>query len=214
MILNHNKNSTQNEPSPPQPIGGPQSGTLADSAIHTHRQAPRSFRGNKDQWVFQSDREIYLIGTSNLARIPPHSYTNIQIDSFSGATTHHFLQTIHRTSPHPHVKHLIISIGLNNRDLHPDKTTNKQLNQLYQEACTVFPNAQIHIPIIHYSQSLPRTQQTNLNKINSFIESHYSHLTPIPPQHFHTQGDGIHWTEGTAQRILTNWLTQLNLQML
>ena len=161
--------------------------------------------------MFQSDKEIYLIGTSNLARIPAHANANVQIDSFSGATTYHFLQAIHRTPPHPHVKHLIISIGINNRELHPEKTTNKQLNLLYQGACTVFPNAQIHIPLIHFSPHLTRTEQANLTRVNTFITSHYNHLTVIPPHQFHTQGDGIHWTQETARRILTNWLTQLNL---
>ena len=206
-----NKNSNGNELPSPQPTGGPLAGVLGEPVSRTHRLAPRSFRGNKDQWVFQSEKEIYLIGTSNLARIPPHAHDNVQIDSFAGATTYHFLQAIHRTTPQPHIKHLIISIGINNRELHPDKTTNKQLNLIYQRACTVFPNAQIHIPHIHFSQHLPHTDQANLTRVNNFITTHYHYLTTIPPQQFHTQGDGIHWTQETVRR--THWLTQLNLHI-
>ena len=210
-VIRTSKNSNGNELPPPQPVGDPLARVLGEPAPHTHRHTPRSFRGNKEQWAFHGEKEIYLIGTSNLARIPPYAQDNVQIDSFSGATTHHFLQAIHRTPPQPHIKHLIISIGINNRELHPEKTTNKQLNLIYQKACTVFPNAQIHIPLIHFSTQLPLTDQANLTKVNNFITSHYDHLTTIPPQHFHTQGDGIHWTQETARRILTHWITQLNL---
>ena len=203
-MIQRNKNSNQNELPLPQPVGVTQSGDLGEPVLHTHTQAPRSFRGNKEQWTFGSEKEIYLIGTSNLSRIPPHPHGNVQVDSFSGATTYHFLQAMQRTPPHPHVRHLIISIGLNNRELNPEKNTNKQLNLLYQTACTVFPNAQIHVPLIHFSPNLPPTQQANLTKVNSFITSHYSTLSHIPAQQFFTQGDGIHWTQETARRIFTH----------
>lgn len=42
----------------------------------------------------------------------------------------------------------------------------------------------------------------NLTAINNFIESHLNYLHCISSQQFKTVADGIHWSEGTARKIL------------
>lgn len=76
-------------------------------------------------WSFSPTKAIVIMGDSNLNHIPPHAFSNVQIDSYPGATTHHIWKLLEKTRTAPQVQTLIISIGINNKDLDPKNTTNK-----------------------------------------------------------------------------------------
>ncbi|KAM3582767.1 uncharacterized protein V6R79_010458, partial [Siganus canaliculatus] len=93
------------------------------------------------EWKIHTHQDICIIGDSNLHRIPPFSATNLQIDSYPGAAFYHFWQILKTTPPQVQVKLLVLSVGLNNRDQDPEKTSIKQLRMLFRGARTAFPNA-------------------------------------------------------------------------
>ncbi|KAL7373186.1 hypothetical protein ABVT39_000831 [Epinephelus coioides] len=161
-------------------------------------------------WFFKAKKTVLVLGDSNINHIPGHIHSNIQLDSYPGANTYHFLKSCEKTLPNPHVKILIISIGINNKDQDP-KQTSKQLKALFHLAKSTFPNADIYFPIMNYSPHLTPTQKSNLKLINNTMATHFSILTEIPHDTFKTEKDNIHWTPSTAKLIFENWLNQLNL---
>lgn len=152
------------------------------------------------------------MGDSNLSRIPVFKDSEIQIDSFLGAKLYHIYELVKKLQPHPKVREVIFSIGLNNclERLLP-KTIEKQLALLTSVAKQISPNATIRIPIINFSTSLdPEQKQTILN-FNKLISSKYNVLSEINPLLFKVNEiDNIHWTSSTAEKILQHWKDQLN----
>ncbi|TWW61316.1 hypothetical protein D4764_05G0014060 [Takifugu flavidus] len=141
-------------------------------------------------WSFKGRRPILILGDSNIKRIPGHTNPNIQLDSYPGANTYHFLKICEKTLPNPNTKIVIFSIGINNRDQDPRKTTIKQLKLLVRTAKSTFPNADIYFPILNYSTQLTQEQQNNLEFINNTMAS-YCPTLPAIPRHLHN-GKGQH----------------------
>lgn len=123
-------------------------------------------------WTFSPNKPVIIIGDSNLNRIPPHMFSNIQIDSYPGMTTYHLWKLLEKTSPAPLVQKLVISIGINNKDLDPKNTTNKQLLTIHRLAKKIFPNATIHFALLNFSPYLTPIQIHNLTEINLFTGQH------------------------------------------
>lgn len=121
-----------------------------------------------------TNKPVLILGESNINKIPQFHHTNPgwQAD---------FQQNMDKTPTHPDTKLLILSVGTNNRDQDPNKTSIKQLRALCRRAGSTFPNAEIRILIINYSTHLIGEQQHNLTTINNYIRSHLSHLPPLPP---------------------------------
>ena len=108
-------------------------------------------RGNKlVDWQFIGKKSIWFLRDSNLNRVPAHHSSDVQIDSFPGLTFYHLWQILGRTPAHPHVKILVLSAGINNKDQDPYKTSTKQLRHIYNRARSVFPNASIPIPQLKF----------------------------------------------------------------
>ncbi|XP_041939988.1 mucin-2-like [Alosa sapidissima] len=163
------------------------------------------------EWHIRPNKPILFIGDSNLARIPPHPYPNIQIDSYPGATANHMNRLLEKTSPQEAVELLVLSVGTNNREHNAKATTNKQLHKMFKLATKVFPNANIYVPVINFSPSIHPHYKYNLTEINRYITTHLPHLQPLPADQFSTTLDHIHWTPEVASKILHFWCTQLNL---
>ncbi len=164
-------------------------------------------------WSFEGRKPIWFIGDSNLNRIPSFHNQDIQVDSYPGASFYHFWQLMERTAAHPLVKVVVLSVGMNNKDQDPKKTSIKQLRLLYNKARSVFPNACLYFPMINYSPLLPREQQEHLEKINLFISSRLPFLQPLPDHLFHTAADNVHWTQTTARNMFEHWGTQLQINL-
>ena len=162
-------------------------------------------------WNIKGIKSHLFIGDSNLNRIPPFQNPRAQVDSYPGATFHHFQKVLEKTQVHPHTEVVVLSVGLNNKDLDPYQTSLKQLGNMYREAKSTFPNATIYVPIISHSPLLTPQHKQNIKIINSYISKHLPTLYEIPHDAFYTNRDNIHWTPETAAAIFAHWCSQLNL---
>ncbi|KAI4800858.1 hypothetical protein KUCAC02_007029, partial [Chaenocephalus aceratus] len=97
----------------------------------------------------------------------PHTNPTLQLDCYPGAKVYHFMELFKRTPPIPTAKIVIISIGINNKDDDPERTTTKQLNIQTRNILTL-NNFHNTLPTI--SPETFRTGQDNI------------HWTPPPAQ--------------------------------
>lgn len=121
-------------------------------------------------------------------------------------------ELLRKLQPHPRVKEVILSIGLNNclERLLP-KTVEKQLALLTSVAKQTFPNTTTGIPINNFSTSLDPEQKQRVLHFNKLISSKYDTLSEINPLLFRVNEiDNIHWTTSTADKIFQHWKDQLN----
>lgn len=181
------------------------SSTLSTPTYHTYSKHKLS------EWSLSPSKPVLIIGDSNLNRIPAHAFTDIQIDSYPGATTYHLWKLLEKKAPTTQTQKVIISIGINNKDLDPKNTTNKQLLTIHRMAKKTFPNALIRFALLNFSPYLTPLQIQNLTQINTFITTHFNHLNHIPSQDFLRHPDLIHWTTTTADNIFKYWCKQLDL---
>lgn len=193
-------------------VGGPDGdGGAASVSVCTptyHKTKPTR---KLQDWEFRGVEPVLFLGDSNLNRIPPQHMQNIQIDSYPGANLYHFLKICEKTPTHTDTKIVVLSVGLNNRDQDPQKTSIKQLRALYRRARETFPNADVYFACINFSTFLSKAQQGNLREINDHIVANLPHLTTLHGGGFRTQPDNIHWTPETAGRVFAHWCAQLNL---
>lgn len=203
------------------PGDGPNpSGTTLSIPLDIQPEAPslcgprthRSEAGKKIQtWNIHSHKNVHILGDSNVGRIPPYANSNIQIDSYPGATYYYFSKILEKTPVQPGVEWVVLSVGLNNKDLEPYKTSIKQMQQMHKHSLRVFPNAKVYIPIIQFSDYLTSTQQTNLTILNTYVREHFHYIAGIPQHTFFTANDNIHWTQETARNMYRQWCRVLNL---
>jgi hypothetical protein len=72
----------------------------------------------------------------------------------------------------------------------------------------------IYFSQLNFSATSTPNQKEILEAINRIAESRRSNVTVIPRlpiADFSVCRDNIHWTEGTANTIYSNWLNFLNL---
>ena len=165
------------------------------------------------EWNITIHKPIVILGASNLARIPRFTHPKVQVDSFPGATCNHVREVLRKhTTQLPQVETVVLSLGLNNCLKRQSITTAwKQLQQLLKTSEWLFPEAQIYVPVINFSNRLLREQQVLLEQLNHIIIQRCQYLPDINPLTFHTEPrDPVHWTKDTASRILNSWLDQLN----
>lgn len=160
-------------------------------------------------WRVKGEKPILILGDSNINQIPPFHNTEVQADSYPGASFYHFNKLMDQTEKHTDTEVLILSVGINNRDQDAAKTSIKQLRSMFKKASSAFPHTDIRIPIINFSPLLSTEQKNNLITINKHIEQNLPFFDPLPQELFHTINDNIHWTPETAGEILSHWLTVL-----
>ena len=171
-------------------------------------------------WSLPIRKTNIIMGDSNLARIPKRIMADIQIDSFPGATLRHLTAVLLKhTSPRPHIKLIVLSIGINNCLREQTAITIiKDTRRLIRTAREKFPQAHIVIPLLTVSIKLSAGQLRCVKAFNDFIrdnikevDSRASYLNTLSTLKFHTVHDHIHWTPETAKSMLDDWLTQLDL---
>jgi len=178
---------------------------------------------DKPNWhIPATDTKTLIVGDSNLARIDQISNQAhpIELHSFPGLKffSLHTLFTEVK-EPQDSVKTLILSVGINGRDtkIHNNQTN---LQRVISSAKKAYPNAQIYIPQINFSDKFQQKQKNNLKAINSTLmefaglASYFEYFGTIPTlthNQFHTATDDIvHWTPNTANAIVSHWLNYLN----
>lgn len=76
-------------------------------------------------WEFVSDKRILILGDSNINPIALIQNTEVQADSYPGASFYHFHKLMDQTKTHSHTDVLIPSVGINNRDQDAAKNLNQ-----------------------------------------------------------------------------------------
>lgn len=157
-------------------------------------------------WFLDPQREIIILGDSNISRLPRIYDPRIQVDSFPGAKITHGVHLIKNKTPlSPQVKKVILSFGINDMHTTNPSLIRKTLGSLYNASYTTFPNATIRIPLINYDSNLPAKMQENLAQINELLKTFNSFIPRMEKSKFNTTTDLIHWTTETANNIWQHW---------
>lgn len=163
----------------------------------------------KKDWEVEIREKHVILGDSNVSKIPPFNFPDLQIDSFPGATFRHMQAVLEKVDCNPEVENIIFSLGINNRK-QKLLTTTKEIQRLYKVTSEKFPNAEIIFPLINFARNLPFKEQEFLQNLNRHLKQKYRTLSELPRTEFDTERDGIHWTQKTAKRILNYWIEQGN----
>ena len=158
-------------------------------------------------WTIHSIQPVVFIGDSNLGRILPHTHIDVQIDSYPGADFSHITQILDKSPIYPDTQHVVLALGFNNREQGHVRAADL-FDALLQKAIEHYPQANIHIPAIHFSRYLSRPQQDTLRFLNGYFEDHCPHILygtyPI-----HYTSDNLHWTPLSATEIFEAWMEQI-----
>lgn len=160
-------------------------------------------------WSLAVKEKWLILGDSNVARFPPFKIPNLQIDSFPGATFRHVKGVLSKIDPVSTVEIVVLSLGLNNRN-QMAQTSFKELQRLLSVTKLKFPQAEIWLPLISFSRSLPQREQIHLHALNKYIKSHHQFIPELSRSQFSVERDGIHWTHATATRLLEHWAQLVN----
>ena len=192
------------------PVGQPRP-TLPDPMIPTRRPTKHLNTVKKIQdWGLSVGKKWLIMGDSNLARLPPFTIHDLQIDSYPGATFRHAEAIIKKATSSTVVEKVILAFGLNNRSNKVKQTSVKQLQAAVRAAKLKFPRAAIWIPVINYSHFLPHHEQQQLIHLNDYIRQNLKHIPKLPNVSFWTESDNVHWTKSTAGHMLQHWCEQVN----
>jgi len=168
---------------------------------------PNTEQKNKD-WTLSPVRPIIIIGDSNVSRIKHCPNDATQIDSFPGVKFTHVQVILEKLKPQQQVRTLILSVGINNRS-QKSPTAIRQLQLLLKTAQIKFPNARILPVALNYSRELPREEELTILGINKFMKTQ-DHIPTLSNKLFRVGCDNIHWTEATAQHMISKWMKALN----
>lgn len=163
-------------------------------------------------WGLNVSKKWLIIGDSNLSRIPMYAIPDLQMESYPGANFRHAQSILSKASGLVTVEKVVLSFGLNCRGQKAKETSVKQLQAAVREAKRQFPFAEIWIPLINFSSSLPREEQLSLQTLNHHISKNMPFLPLLPTSDFQTERDGVHWTRDTARAMFHHWLDCLNLR--
>ena len=177
-------------------------------------------KDHKDAWRLRPSREILIFGDSNLNRIPLITDDRVQIESYSGMNLHWGAEVLNKMEENNTTKHLIISLGINNKDNKTAETSRKSLARVKKAAEDKFPNADIRIALVNYPNYLNRWQKGILDGLNNEMQKNLgpgeTNWKTIPKlatglfQTRHLEDTDIHWTSNTGQAMLKHWLCCLN----
>lgn len=171
--------------------------------------------GRKSAWALPVVRKsLLVIGDSNLSRISASPIEDIQIESFSGAQFHHITNILKKYEHTEQPDKVLFNIGINNRKSNPAVTSLSELRNMLSAAQKCFPNSDLYIPAINFSDRLEAKDKENLERLNKAICETQKRAVPIPTlssNYFKINGiDAIHWTVNTANSMLKHWLGHLN----
>ncbi|KAJ4946544.1 hypothetical protein JOQ06_024209 [Pogonophryne albipinna] len=163
----------------------------------------------KKNWSLTPSREVLIIGSSNISRLPPINNEKIHVDSYLGAN---LIQAAHlikyKTPTSEDTKEVLLCFGVNDRNTENIAILDNNLTQLLSSAKKTFPNANIHIPSINFSPGLPLT---TIRKLNTLIERTPGHISQLDMKDFSTERDQVHWTQETAKKMWDHWRSSLPL---
>lgn len=163
-------------------------------------------------WSFSVRKKWVILGDSNLSRIPAYDIPDLQMDSFPGGTFLHAEKLIRKATISVTVEKLVLAFGINHREQKVKETAVKQLQRAIKAAKDHFPHAEIWVPIINFSRSIPLQQQEALETLNRYIQEHVGYIPALANTEFDAERSRghIHWTTHTAKAMLKHWTSFLN----
>ena len=169
------------------------------------------------KWPHPSaSKSTLVIGDSNMRNLKQSPIRDIEIFGYPGASFGSITQVLKRTPSSGTPKQVILALGINMRNK-AISTIMDQFRKLTYQASQTFPNAQINIPLINYSEKLTNVEKDKLDFLNKHIrqffdkqDSSNKYLNSIPSQEFKTGPDNIHITKETGNKLLKSWIQDLN----
>ena len=170
----------------------------------------RPHRDRKDNWEPPlAEFEIMVLGDSNtrlMYRIN-HEYKNrIAVHCYPGAHFKHISSILRKGPIFSNTKHVILAVGINDREAHFVNTSKKHLSALISNTRLKFPNAKIHFPYLPQRLSVYQTQQ--FQDVYDFCVTR-DVLMLNNPTDIHFSRDMIHLTEASAIRMINHWIDQI-----
>ena len=209
---------SQNSPVTSPPVRRPQRTRQAKVKTISHQGTTKSW------WRAPVSRSrILILGDSNIKGFKElkadSSVGPVESHSYPGARLRHFTDSIWKDSkPQPGPKHVILSVGINNRGNNAS-THRDQLKRVINLAEKTYPNAHIYIPQINYTSELKPEVRASLDSLNSLImeltgAKKMLHTIPkLSSNLFNIRPNDtqkVHWTYSTAESMLAHWLQSLN----
>ena len=185
--------------------------TAAKGCSNTHH---RRAEGSSSWRLPSLDREVCIVGDSNLSRIPISSVSKhpIQVESFSGCSIEGLTKLLKFYSFSSIPRVLIFSVGINNRCSSNPAYLKKALQALHSTASRIFPHSRILFLSLNFSKNLSSSERSTLELIDSFASQVFcSRCIPsLPSSLISFQRDSIHWAPESADRVLSHILSHLN----
>ena len=157
---------------------------------------------------------ILVFGTSNLSSISRTPRKDIQIESYPGCQIRHVEHLVRNYKGNSKPQSIILDIGINDADNAYTGTTRPNLKKMVSAIRHTFPDSDLYIPQVQFSNKLSSKKQENLKKFNEELSTLKS-VTTLPPlsKGFFIANDdpyNVHWTNSTANALLKNWIHHLN----
>lgn len=158
-----------------------------------------------------SDTEVLIIGCSNLKKyVPSQIPSHWSVVSIPGANTQLINDLLVKSTPSslPKLKHIIIAVGINDRD---NDFETPIMQCLASAKAYIGTNGLTHFQGIPINRHVLSSKQiTNLELINTnaakLLKEHY-----IPPPNLvRTTSDGVHYLQETLNQIIKSMITTVN----
>ena len=170
----------------------------------------RAHNEKKDDWTPPlAEFEILVIGDSNTKRmtsIPEQWENRLAIHSYPGAHIRHATIMLRKAQVFPHTQHVILAMGINDRDANFHSTIRKYISALCSIVPKKFPNAKLHFPLL--PQTLDEEQDQQVSAMYKYLTSRQVNLLKNPSNL--TFLDNIHLDERSAIATIEHWLQQLS----
>ena len=173
----------------------------------------------KDWKLPKLSASTLILGDSNLSKITKVRVAqkkDLEVCSFPGGKFQNMRVMLEQSSPQPHVKNVVLSVGINERNNNVSMTSFPQFKRFVATARTAFPEAKMYMASLDWDPKrvLP-PENANLRSLHEKIQK--SKLIDLLPSVDRSKfkivpGDNsnIHWSTGTANQLLDCWLEHLN----
>lgn len=204
--------------SPTQKQPGSQAGTsVTPPRTNNPPQDPTSLHSLKkihlqDSYLVPTQR-ILILGDNNILSLPLTSNPPIQIDAFPDTKISGASRILLKGTPiSPQVQKVILSFGLDDRRQSNMAILGGYLRKLLSAARKTFPNSEIYIPVINFSNKLPNQIKNNIKALNHLIRMTPRPIPRLPRPQFLTDESNIKWTQDTAALIWQHWRDYIHIQ--
>lgn len=165
------------------------------------------------------EKDILVLGTSNMSNIGVVRRHDAQILSYPGLKLHQLLQLLKgfkygsgSTNPGLKPSKIVIVAGINDRTL-SCSTNETTMKKVVNEAKRTFPGSKILVSQQRFDPKLPQKERDTISKLNDVVRSisGIKCIPPLPLAKFKTiERDNIHWTAECANATIEHIFSCLN----